>query len=247
MSILPRTTRLPGSGRRRLAVVVGHQDVKIAAELAEMPLDEFLSLNPQHNRPVIAGADEATILLPFDKAELFAAKLELADQPMVTWQAYKLKAGETLPQIAGRFGLPLETLRTVNGIGARTSVPVGHALLVPSQAPSDATAASLQNTVFTAVPTGRTLYHRVRKGETLTSIAARYQVSAQDLQTWNTGLGPRVMLGQRLRVISDVAASSGGSKPRHGKDRSVPRAAAAQKSSRAKPAGRVRNAANQHP
>ena len=62
-------------------------DVKIAAELAEMPLDEFLSLNPQHNRPVIAGADEATILLPYDKAEVFAAKLELSDQPMVTWQA----------------------------------------------------------------------------------------------------------------------------------------------------------------
>ena len=33
-------------------------DVKIAAELAEMPIDEFLSLNPQHNRPVMAGADE---------------------------------------------------------------------------------------------------------------------------------------------------------------------------------------------
>jgi peptidoglycan lytic transglycosylase D len=222
-------------------------DVKIAAELAEMPLDEFLSLNPQHNRPVIAGADEATILLPFDKAELFAAKLELADQPMVTWQAYKLKAGETLPQIATRFGLPLETLRTVNGIGVRASVPVGHALLVPSQAPSDATAASLQNTVFTAVPTGRTSYHRVRKGETLTSIAAHYQVSAHDLQTWNTGLGTRVILGQRLRVISDAAAPSGGSKPKHGKDRTTPHAAVTKKSPRPKPAVRVRSAASQHP
>src|SRR5678815_1834807 len=88
-------------------------DVKIAAELAEMPLDEFLSLNPQHNRPVIAGADEATVLLPYDKAEVFAAKLELSSQPMVTWQAYKFSAGETLQQVAARFGLPLETLRTV--------------------------------------------------------------------------------------------------------------------------------------
>src|SRR6202022_3479645 len=128
---------------------------KIAAELAEMPLDEFLSLNPQHNRPVIAGADEATILLPYDKAELFAAKLELVSQPMVTWQAYRMGAGETLPQVAGRFGLPLETLRTVNGIGSRAVVPVGHALLVPTQAPSDATIASLQNAVFTTVASGR--------------------------------------------------------------------------------------------
>jgi peptidoglycan lytic transglycosylase D len=179
-------------------------DVKAAAELAEMPLDEFLSLNPQHNRPVIAGADEATLLLPYDKAELFAAKLELTNQPMVTWQAYKLKPNETLQQVAVRFGLPLETLRTVNGIGVRARVPVGHALLVPTQAPSDATVASLQNAVFTTVPSGRTLYHRVRKGESLASIAARYDVSTQELKSWNAGLAAKVVPGQRLRVVSNA-------------------------------------------
>src|SRR2546428_7944144 len=102
-------------------------DVKVAAEFAEMPLDEFLSLNPQHNRPVIAGADQTTILLPYDKAELFAAKLELTDQPMVTWQAYKFRAGESLQQVAARFGLPLETLRTVNGIEPRPKGLIAHA------------------------------------------------------------------------------------------------------------------------
>ncbi len=150
-----------------------------------MPLEEFLSLNPQHNRPVIAGADEASILLPYDKAGLFAAKLELSDQPMVTWQAYKLKAGETLQQVATRFGLPLETLRAVNGIGPRAVVPVNHTLLVPSQLPSSATAATLQSAVFTMVPEGRTFYHRVRKSETLYGIAARYHVSVQELKAWN--------------------------------------------------------------
>jgi membrane-bound lytic murein transglycosylase D len=189
-------------------------DVKIAAELAEMPLDEFLSLNPQHNRPVIAGADETTILLPYDKAELFASKLALSHQPMVTWQAYKTKPNETLPQLAARFGLSLETLRTVNGIGARANVPIGHALLVPTQAPSDATVASLQNAVFTTVPSGRMLYHRVRNGETLSSIALRYAVTAQDLKQWNSGMNPKIIAGQRLRVISDVASAGPRSKQR---------------------------------
>jgi len=189
-------------------------DVKIAAELAEMPLDEFLSLNPQHNRPVIAGADETTILLPYDKAELFASKLALSHQPMVTWQAYRTKPNETLPLLAARFGLSLETLRTVNGIGARANVPVGHALLVPTQAPSDATMASLQNAVFTTVPSGRTLYHRVRNGETLSSIASRYAVTAQDLKQWNSGMNPKMVAGQRLRVISDVASPGTRSKQR---------------------------------
>jgi len=210
-------------------------DVKIAAELAEMPLEDFLSLNPQHNRPVIAGADETTILLPYDKAELFASKLELSNQPMVTWQAYLIKANETLPQVAARFGLSLETLRTVNGIGARASVPVGHALLVPTQAPSDATMASLQDAVFTTVPSGRLLYHRVRKGETLSSIAAHYAVTAQDLKSWNAGLNPTIVAGQRLRVISDIAPA--GTKSKQGKSKAVrPVRAASRKTVAAKPA-----------
>jgi membrane-bound lytic murein transglycosylase D len=185
-------------------------DVQKAAELAEMPLEEFLSLNPQHNRPVIAGADAATLLLPYDKAELFVAKLELSDQPMVTWQAYKTRPGETLAQVAARFNMPLETLRTVNGIGARTTtVPTGHALLVPSQAPSDATAATLQNVVFTAVPSSRTVYHRVGKGETLASIANRYAVTQQDIRSWNRDLGTKLVTGQRLRIVSDGGPAAG--------------------------------------
>ena len=187
-------------------------DVKIAAELADMPLEEFLSLNPQHNRPVIAGADEASILLPYDKAGLFAAKLELSDQPMVTWQAYRLKTGETLQQVATRFGLPLETLRAVNGIGPRAVVPVNHTLLVPSQLPSNATAATLQSAVFTTVPEGRTFYHRVRNGETLYGIAGRYHVSAQELKAWNPDVKGKLMRGQRLRVIGDAASARGKSK-----------------------------------
>jgi membrane-bound lytic murein transglycosylase D len=221
-------------------------DVKAAADLAEMPLDDFLSLNPQHNRPVIAGADEATILLPYDKAELFAAKLELMDQPMVTWQAYRLKANETLPQVAARFGLPLETLRTVNGIGPRAKVPVGHALLVPSQAPSDATVASLQNTVFTAIPSGRSFYHRVRKGETLTSIAAHYDVTPQQLRAWNGVGGSKLIAGQRLRVVSDVAPAAGKKSKRH-RHGPAPSAKSATTAGRAKQSSRPRTRGIQRP
>jgi membrane-bound lytic murein transglycosylase D len=203
-------------------------DVSKAAELAEMPLDEFLSLNPQHNRPVIAGADAATLLLPYDKAELFAAKLELTDQPMVTWQAYRTRPGETLAQVAARFNLPLETLRTVNGLGARSAVPAGHALLVPSQAPSDATAATLQNVVFTAVPTAsRTVYHKVGKGESLAAIASRYGVSQQDIRSWNHGIGNTLVAGQKLRIVSDTGASA--SRPSRKKTAATPRPKPAQR------------------
>ncbi len=183
-------------------------DVKRAAELAEMSVEEFQYLNPHHNRPVIAGADEYAILLPIDKAELFAAKLELTDQPLVSWQAYRLHGGETLPQVAAKFGMSVETLRAVNGIGAKARVPAGHTLLVPSQQPTPESAQTLTNAVFTTVPQGRTFYYKVNRGDTLAGVAARYAVSTQDLRRWNNLGRKDIKAGQSLRITSDLAPNA---------------------------------------
>jgi membrane-bound lytic murein transglycosylase D len=180
-------------------------DVKRAAELAEMPIEEFQFLNPHYNRPVIAGADEYTLLLPIDKAELFAAKLDLTDQPLVSWQAYRMRNGETLPQVAAKFGMPVESLRAVNGLGTKAKVPAGHTLLVPSTKASSEAELGLANAVFTTVPQGRTFYYRVNRGDTLAHIASRYDVSVQDIKRWNGLAQPTVTPGQSLRITSDRA------------------------------------------
>lgn len=179
-------------------------DVKRAAELAEMPLDEFLALNPQHKRPVISGADDYAILLPIDKAEIFAAKLDLMNQPLVSWEAHRVIRGETLSQVALRYGMSLETLKSVNGIGPHSTVPPGYCLLVPTQRPSEANAESLDNAVFTTVPVGRTFYYRVHRGDTLNRLAARYGVSTQDIRHWNRLASDHLRSGQRLRITSDA-------------------------------------------
>jgi membrane-bound lytic murein transglycosylase D len=179
-------------------------DTKFAAELAEMSLEDFLALNPQHNRPVIAGADEQTLLLPIDNAEIFAAKLELTNQPMVSWQAYRMRPNETLPQVAAKYGMSVETLRAVNGIGAKARVPAGHTLLVPSQSASTEAVASLSEAVFTTVPSGRTFYYTAKRGDRLSVIAVRYGVTVQDLKSWNGISGDALTAGQKVRVTSDV-------------------------------------------
>jgi len=180
-------------------------DVKRAAELAEMPLEEFQFLNPHYNRPVIAGADQYTLLLPIDKAELFAAKLDLSDQPLVSWQAYRMRNGETLAQVAAKFAIPVESLRAVNGLGKKAKVPASHTLLVPSTGPSSEAESGLAQAVFTTVPQGRTFYYRVNRGDTLAHIASRYDVSVQDIRRWNGLAQATVTPGQSLRITSDRA------------------------------------------
>ena len=65
--------------------------MKLAAELADISVEEFTALNPAHNRPVILQDNADLILLPADKMEAFRANLENYDKPLVTWQAYQPK------------------------------------------------------------------------------------------------------------------------------------------------------------
>ena len=156
-------SRSPTSRTRRIFTVVKttrKMDVKRAAELAELPLEEFLALNPQHNRPVIAGADEYTILLPIDNAEIFAAKLELIDQPLVSWQAYRLKAGETLPQVAAKYGdVGGDAARGQRHRRARAGARRAHAARAVAAAELRSRRTRLSKAVFTTVPAGRTFYY----------------------------------------------------------------------------------------
>lgn len=107
-----------------------HIDLKLAAELADISQEEFIALNPGHSRPVIVQESNDLILLPSDKVETFRANLESYNKPLVNWQAYQPKKGERLDQLAPRFGLSVDKLKSVNGLN-RTNISTGQTLLVP--------------------------------------------------------------------------------------------------------------------
>jgi len=120
-----------------------NMDVAIAARLAEMTIEEFHSLNPAFNRPVMPDKGNTTIVLPTEKVAVFKANLEAHDKPLTNWQAYTIKKGENLDGIAKRHGLSVARLKQVNGISGRMRVGPGHTLLVPAK--GDAMASNLLN------------------------------------------------------------------------------------------------------
>lgn len=112
-------------------------DVVTAAHLAEIPVDEFIALNPAYSRPIIPGSNDAPLVLPANKIAVFQANLEereSADKPLCLWRTYQLKKGEKLATIAARNDLTLARLKQLNGISARTRVKPGFTLLLPDSA-----------------------------------------------------------------------------------------------------------------
>jgi membrane-bound lytic murein transglycosylase D len=110
-------------------------DVAVAARLADIPVEEFLALNPAYHRPVINGNQAGEeLLLPIAKIGTFLVNLErytAADIPLSNWQTYRLKKGETLAKVAARHRISLDRLRQINGITPRVRVGPGFNLLVP--------------------------------------------------------------------------------------------------------------------
>lgn len=182
-------------------------DVKVAAQLAELSLDEFKALNPQFNRPVIIGGEDTKILLPQSNAEKFKANIAKFTQTLSSWTAHTVSsARERIETIASRFGTTPEVIRSVNQIPPRMVLKAGSTILVPKtedtmeQDITQEVADNAHLAVAPDVPETRRIYVKAGRRDTLGSIASRYGVSVMQIKQWN-GLRRDVLSnGQSLQL-----------------------------------------------
>ncbi|HEY0845715.1 MAG TPA: transglycosylase SLT domain-containing protein [Noviherbaspirillum sp.] len=191
-------------------------DVKVAAQLAELSIDEFKALNPQFNRPVIPAGSGTQILLPQSNAEKFKSNLAKWSRALSTWTAHKVtSARERIETIAKKFGTTPEVIREVNNIPPKMLVKAGSTVLVPkpeAMAEKDI-APELVDTARLVtvpdVPDTRRIRVKVGKRDTLASIARRHGVSTEQIKSWNDLKHDKVAAGQRLELnVPNKTASS---------------------------------------
>jgi membrane-bound lytic murein transglycosylase D len=194
-------------------------DVTLAARLAEMPVKEFVALNPAHNRPVIKS--ETPMVIPAHKVDTFISNLEAheeSEKPLSSWQAYTLRPGEKLEEVAPRFGMTVANLKAVNGISGRIRMSPGLTLLVAGQEGADpADVAGLPEPRLVAeqprlpqvvepAPVATAHTHTVQKGETLLKVAQRYGMTLTELKQINKLRAERATAGTRLTVATPEPA-----------------------------------------
>jgi membrane-bound lytic murein transglycosylase D len=179
-------------------------DVETAALLAEMPLAEFRALNPGFNRPVIVGAAQPTLLLPAERAEVFSSNLAAwvaTGQPLASWTTYVLMPSETLADIAKRADISEAKLREANRIPARARLAPGSVVLIPRDETMDDISPQHLQASFALLPettASRRVTYKVRRGDTLQSVARQWRVQADDIKAWNNLRSPTLFAGQRL-------------------------------------------------
>lgn len=183
-----------------------HMDVAVAARLAEVPMDEFVALNPAYNKPLVAGTGKPTLLLPVDKVNSFSLNLENYDHPLSSWQTYTPRRGENLTAIAQRFGISLARLKEINSIHGRKKQVAAQTLLVPvtrsGNAPTLLAHIPAPEPAGESATAGHKTTHIVARGDTVLNIAKRYGMTSAELKSRNGLKSNTLARGQKLTVLA---------------------------------------------
>jgi membrane-bound lytic murein transglycosylase D len=166
-------------------------DVDLAARLAGVALEEFKSLNPQMNKPVMLAAGTEQILLPYDNAARFVDSLRRHQGPLASWTAWVAPKTVHPADAARQVGMSETELRTVNHIPPRMLVKAGSTLLVPRGANrmADVSEHLADNALMTLAPDvpplKKVTLRAGKRGESVASVAKRYRTSASQVAQWN--------------------------------------------------------------
>lgn len=181
-------------------------DVKRAANLAGMSHEEFSTLNPSFNRPVIVASHNHSMLMPTDKLDQFIENLvayRTSGKPLSSWTTYRVKPEDTVASIARKAHLTERALREANQIPVGRRIKPGSLVLV-SKASGLGNAEDISSDTidasFALAQDYRRVTYRVRRGDNMRSVARRLGVSPATIMKSNGLRSQRLRVGQTLRV-----------------------------------------------
>ena len=177
----------------------GQIDLNIAAELADMPVEDLLALNAGHKRWASRPDGPHELLLPIDRVASFEqAVAALPATGRLRWRHHTIRAGDSLSRIARQYGVTVDAIARSNGL-KDTRIRAGRDLLIPL---SDSVTLADSGSIGHAK---QRMHYRVRKGDSLYTIARRFQVSVADLKRWNR-VGRYIQPGEKITVFIDPDA-----------------------------------------
>lgn len=121
----------------------------------------------------------------------------LADR---TLTRYRIKSGDTLSEIAMRFGVRTSDLRNWNGL-RNNKIVTGKTLKVYTTENASALGDN------TAKADGNLIRYTIKRGDALSEIAEKFDVSTSELKSWNNISGNKIIAGKSLKIYSKVDAA----------------------------------------
>jgi membrane-bound lytic murein transglycosylase D len=185
------------------ATIDSPTDLHVIAKAAEVDYEAIKQLNPELRQGVTPlYYPDYQVKLPPGTRETFIENFnKIPKEERLIWIRHTVRQGDTLSQLARRYGTTVKTLQEANRMGNRTLLSIGASLIIPAKGATTATLvpASVDSDETPPQQRHKSIY-RIRSGDTLWDIARQFNVTIRQLQSWNRLSSTRIRAGQRLII-----------------------------------------------
>ncbi len=172
-------------------------DLNRVIEITGVEGTAFTKLNPAYRRSITPPQGKHNLLLPMGTADPLRHLLATTDpKTWVPHTEYLVVNGDSLSQIAQRFRVPTQWLKSRNNLRS-DRLQIGQVLLIPHS--GDSTTSSDSKITQTA-------QYRVKRGDSLSGIAVQYKTSVAALKRTNGLTSDGLQIGQKLTINSSSAS-----------------------------------------
>ncbi len=146
-------------------------DLRLVADVTGASLPEIVALNPSLLRMTTPRDTDFDLHVPPGGKDVYLKRIqEIPEDKRTSWRFHVVRTGESLDSIAGLYhGRPSE-LAAANDLKADASIESGDELVVP---------------VANAIAAPHPQRYVTRPGDTLVTVADRFNVSVENLRRWN--------------------------------------------------------------
>ena len=179
-------------------------DLRLVAECADTSVDTLQELNPSLLRMTTPKDREFQLRLPAGSAEKFQTAIASIPQDMrVLWRYHKVQPGETLSQIAQRYRTTSRAIAEANNLedGELTREAK---LIIPVTAGKRGAEVGVESAAYSK----RATRYKVRKGDTVLSVADDFSVPVERLRKWNRLKGNQLKPGRTLLIYRPAAGAA---------------------------------------
>ncbi len=175
-------------------------DLRLVAECLDTSAASLQELNPSLLRLTTPKDQTFTLILPAGSKDKYETAISLIPPDMRTfWRYHRVEYGDSLSSIARKYHTSTGVIEEANNLSS-DEVTVGSKLIIPI-APGKAG--------DTLAYSSKATHYKVRKGDTLGSIADDFEVPVDKLRKWNHLRGNTVAVGRTLTIHKPVAGGSG--------------------------------------
>jgi len=190
------------------------------SECVGVPMEDIVFFNPQYTKRIIPASPDNpyALRLPMkyalrfvqlgDSVYNYKSSAALRQERIVEKVkevsdsfTHKVKRGESLGSIAKKYHVSVSNIKQWNRL-KKDTIQVGQRLTIyRSGSPmAQAGKSSKSNKSSSQAYTSTTRIHKVKKGETLTSIGRKYGCSPNQIKKWNGLKSSKIKIGQKLKI-----------------------------------------------